>query len=50
MTGISHTFPDDLDFLLQGPEGQSVMLASDAGSPAGDTSYPANGITLNFDQ
>jgi subtilisin-like proprotein convertase family protein len=50
VTGISHTFPDDLDFLLQGPQGQSVMLASDAGSPAGNTSYPANGITLNFDQ
>jgi Streptogramin lyase len=52
LTGISHTFPDDLDFLLQGPQGQNVMLASDAGSPtvAGDTSYPANGITLNFDQ
>jgi streptogramin lyase len=50
VTGISHTFPDDLDFLLQGPEGQSVMLASDAGSPNGSTSYPANGITLNFDQ
>ncbi len=50
ITGISHTFPDDLDFLLQGPQGQNVMLASDAGSPAGSTSYPANGITLNFDQ
>jgi streptogramin lyase len=48
LTGISHTFPDDLDFLLQGPEGQNVMLASDAGSPAGNTSYPANGITLNI--
>ncbi len=50
LTGISHTFPDDLDFLLQGPEGQNVMLASDAGSPAvaGDTSYPANGITLTI--
>jgi streptogramin lyase/subtilisin-like proprotein convertase family protein len=50
ITGISHTFPDDLDFLLQGPQGQNVMLASDAGSPSGSTSYPANGITLNFDQ
>jgi streptogramin lyase len=49
VTGISHTFPDDLDFLLQGPEGQNVMLASDVGSP-GSTSYPANGITLNFDE
>jgi subtilisin-like proprotein convertase family protein len=50
LTGISHTFPDDLDILLQGPENQNVMLASDVGSPAGNTSYPANGITLTFDQ
>ncbi len=50
LTGISHTFPDDLDILLEGPEGQDVMLASDVGSPAGNTSYPSNGITLNFDQ
>jgi streptogramin lyase len=48
LTGISHTFPDDLDILLQGPQGHSVMLASDVGSPAGTTSYPADGITLNF--
>jgi streptogramin lyase len=50
VTGISHTFPDDLDILLQGPQNQNVMLASDAGSPGGSTSYPANGITLTFDQ
>ncbi len=50
LTGISHTFPDDLDILLVGPQGQNVMLASDVGSPAGTTSYPANGITLNFDE
>jgi len=50
VTGISHTFPDDLDFLLQGPQGQSVMLMSDAGSPGGSASYPADGVTLTFDQ
>ena len=50
LTGISHNFPDDLDILLQGPQGQNVMLASDVGSPSGTTSYPANGITLTFDQ
>jgi YVTN family beta-propeller protein len=49
LTGISHSFPDDMDILLQGPQGQNVMLASDVGSPAGTTtSYPAEGITLNF--
>jgi subtilisin-like proprotein convertase family protein len=57
LTGISHTFPDDLNILLEGPRGQTVMLASDVGSAVssrqGDLggnkkSYPANGITLNF--
>jgi len=57
LTGISHTFPGDLNMLLQGPQGQTVMLASDVGSAVssrqGDIggtkkSYPADGITLNF--
>lgn len=29
--GLSHTFPDDLDVLLVGPTGQTVMLMSDVG-------------------
>jgi len=29
--GLAHTFPDDVDMLLVGPEGQQVMLMSDAG-------------------
>jgi len=28
---LNHTFPDDLDVLLVGPQGQTVMLMSDAG-------------------
>ncbi len=53
LTGISHTFPDDLNILLEGPQGQTVMLMSDVGSAVGSratnkTSYPADGITLNF--
>ena len=30
LNGFSSTFPDDLDILLQGPNGRSVMLMSDA--------------------
>ncbi|HEY6168417.1 MAG TPA: proprotein convertase P-domain-containing protein, partial [Verrucomicrobiae bacterium] len=44
LTGLSHTYSDDLDILLIGPGGQSVMLMSDTGG--------ANGITnvnLTFD-
>jgi streptogramin lyase len=57
VTGISHTFPDDLDLILVPPNGQAIMLASDVGSAVGSRvspiaskqSYPANGITLGFD-
>jgi subtilisin-like proprotein convertase family protein len=31
LTGLSHTWPSDLDILLAGPGGQHVMLLSDAG-------------------
>lgn len=42
-----HTYPEDLDLLLVGPQGQAVMLLSDAGSsfPMSDTSP----VTLTFD-
>ncbi len=29
--GLSHSFPDDLDILLVGPSGQTVLLMSDVG-------------------
>jgi len=29
--GLSHTFPDDLDIMLVGPEGQNLIVMSDAG-------------------
>lgn len=32
LRGLNHTFPDDLDILLVGPQGQKVMLMSDCGS------------------
>ena len=41
---ISHTFPDDLDVVLVGPRGQSVMLMSDAGSE-----FDVGDVTLTFD-
>ena len=31
MTNVNHTFPDDIDMLLVGPGGQSVLLMSHAG-------------------
>lgn len=43
--GLNHTFPDDLDFLLVGPGGQSEVLMSDAGG-----SMDSNGTVLTIDQ
>jgi subtilisin-like proprotein convertase family protein len=43
LTGFSHTFGDDVDILLVGPQGQSVILMSDA---IGDV---ASNLTLTFD-
>jgi subtilisin-like proprotein convertase family protein len=44
LSGIEHTFPDDIDMLLVGPGGQKVMLMSDAGG-----SLDVNGLNLTFD-
>jgi subtilisin-like proprotein convertase family protein len=41
---FSHTFPRDVDVLLVGPGGQSVVLMSDVGG-----SIDATGLTLTFD-
>jgi hypothetical protein len=32
LTGLFHGFPDDLDFLLLGPDGRNLLFWSDAGS------------------
>ena len=45
LTNINHAFPDDMDVLLVGPAGQSVMLMSDAG---GSMVNPLNSVTLTF--
>ncbi len=34
LNGLSHTFPDDLDILLQSPNGTNVILMSDVGGSA----------------
>jgi subtilisin-like proprotein convertase family protein/Tol biopolymer transport system component len=44
ISGMSHTFPSDIDVLLVGPAGQKVLLMSDAGG-----SLDISGVTLTFD-
>jgi subtilisin-like proprotein convertase family protein len=44
LLGVSHTFPDDLDVLLVGPGGQTVLLMSDVGGVS-----DANGVNLVLD-
>ena len=44
LSGFSHTFPGDVDVLLVGPTGASVMLMSDVGG-----GVAAAGISLTFD-
>jgi subtilisin-like proprotein convertase family protein len=43
LSNVTHTHPDDLDVLLQGPDGQTVLLMSDAGG-----STDVRGRTLVF--
>lgn len=44
LRGFSHSWPDDVDVLLVGPEGQKVMLMGDCGG-----GNSRNGISLTFD-
>jgi len=44
LSNLTHPFPNDLDILLVGPRGQSVMLVSDAGAGFGVTN-----ITFTLD-
>lgn len=44
LTGINHTFPDDIDILLVGPTLQTLLLMSDTGGAT-----DAVGVTLTFD-
>ncbi|MDS1346713.1 S8 family serine peptidase [Planktothrix agardhii] len=45
LSGLSHTWPDDVDMFLRGPGGQKVMLMSDAG---GGYSSRLNNVNLTF--
>ena len=45
LNGFSHTFPDDVDILLVGPQGQRSIIMSDAGG-----SPDAVNLNLLFDQ
>ncbi len=44
LTSFTHTFPDDVDIILEGPQGQRAVLMSDAGA-----GIDVSGIDLIFD-
>jgi subtilisin-like proprotein convertase family protein len=44
LTGLSHTFPDDVDVLLVGPQGQKVLLMADSGGGS-----DLDNVNLTFD-
>lgn len=44
LSGLTHTFPGDIDVLLVGPAGQTVVLMSDVGSGTDVTN-----VTITFD-
>jgi subtilisin-like proprotein convertase family protein len=46
LDGLTHTFADDVDVLLVGPSGESVVLMADVG---GDIDNGVTGLTLTFD-
>src|SRR5215218_5461733 len=46
LTGLSHTYPDDIGVLLVGPEGQKTILMTDVG---GASATPDSGVDLTFD-
>jgi subtilisin-like proprotein convertase family protein len=45
LSALTHTFPDDLDILLLGPQGQDVVLMSDVGGASNVVN-----VNLTFDQ
>lgn len=51
LTGLSHTYPDDIEILLVSPTGARLRVMSDAGggglAPADEVGAAVNGVTLN---
>jgi len=45
--GLTHTYPSDLDIVLEGPDGQLSMLMSQVGGTA--TKLPVSNLTLTLD-
>jgi subtilisin-like proprotein convertase family protein len=45
LVGFSHTYPADVDLLLVGPSGQTVVLLADAGG-----NHAISNVNLTFDQ
>jgi hypothetical protein len=45
LTGLSHTWPDDLDLVLIGPGNTNLLFMSDAG---GNFNFPISNVTLTF--
>jgi subtilisin-like proprotein convertase family protein len=46
LTGITHTFPDDIDILLMSPSGKGLILMADAG---GGLANGLNNVTITLD-
>jgi subtilisin-like proprotein convertase family protein len=44
INGLSHTSPDNIDLLLVGPNGETIMLMSDAGGP-----HDVTDMNITFD-
>jgi hypothetical protein len=45
LDGFSHTFPDDVNILLEGPQGQKALIMADAGAAALPPTKPSSSTT-----
>jgi len=49
LDGLTHSDPSDLSILLVGPNGEGVVLMSQAGGTGGNPGNPVNNVFLAFD-